>query len=620
MRFFTFLILLANCLPIFSQNIEFRSRVTYPSEMSDVWGYSDGENEYALATYEDGTSIVDVTDPDNPTILHDIPGPNTFWRDVKTYGHYAYVIHEDVGIGNTGLLIIDLSQLPAAAPHSNWVTDGGPEGVFLYAHNIFIDENGIAYLVGHNLGGGVLMLDLNDDPENPEVVGSYNQRYVHDCFARNDTLWTADVGSGIFSVIDVRFKSAPNLLATQATPFTFTHNIWISDDGRTAFTTDERTGATLAAYDVSDLNDITLLDEYRSASNVIPHNAFVKDDFVVISYYSHGIIILDATYPDEMVEMGRYDTAPSFPGPGFHGAWGVYPYLPSGNILVTDIERGLFVLTPTYKKATHIRGSVRVMGTEIAIGGAQVNITGEGSETENTDLEGNFRIGFTQGGIYNIEVSKPGFVTVNLQIEVEDGALAELEIELEAIVYVPTDTLFDDLFVESEVKICDMNTDGIEVDEAFICGGSTSSAYGSYSVDNNGCLGYVSYDQPGEFIDSICFVVQNSTTGEFNVNIAIITINNNPATAVLENAFEDGRLTLVNNPVQRELVIQTQVNSLDNLELSIVDMSGRFIKSIIANSASSDLRIPIEYLSDGFYILTVQSGNNQLGHIKFVKQ
>ncbi len=37
------------------------------SEANDIWGYVDGNgNEYAIVGLNDGTSIVDVTDPANP--------------------------------------------------------------------------------------------------------------------------------------------------------------------------------------------------------------------------------------------------------------------------------------------------------------------------------------------------------------------------------------------------------------------------------------------------------------------------------------------------------------------------------------------------------------------------
>ena len=124
-------------------------------------------------------------------------------------------------------------------------------------------------------------------------------------------------------MLDISTKAAPITLARQETPSNFTHNIWLSDDGHTAFTTDERSNGTISAYDVTDLSDIKLLDTYRSDLQVIPHNVTVVNDFVVASVYRDGIVILDASFPDEMVEMGRFDTSPDLSGDGFNGSWGL---------------------------------------------------------------------------------------------------------------------------------------------------------------------------------------------------------------------------------------------------------------------------------------------------------
>jgi hypothetical protein len=50
-------------------------------------------------------------------------------------------------------------------------------------------------------------------------------------------------------------------------------------------------------------------------------------------------------------------------GNGFNGAWGAWPYLPSGNIIVSDMEQGLFILGPTYVKACYLDGLVTDAGT-----------------------------------------------------------------------------------------------------------------------------------------------------------------------------------------------------------------------------------------------------------------
>jgi hypothetical protein len=56
--------------------------------------------------------------------------------------------------------------------------------------------------------------------------------------------------------------------------------------------------------------------------------------------------VFDATTPNQLKEIGSFDTflAPVADSAGTDGAWGVYPFLPSGTIVVSDITNGLFVL------------------------------------------------------------------------------------------------------------------------------------------------------------------------------------------------------------------------------------------------------------------------------------
>ena len=47
--------------------------------------------------------------------------------------------------------------------------------------------------------------------------------------------------------------------------------------------------------------------------------------------------------------MGFFDTFPVSDNGSFNGAWGVYPYLPSGNILISDISSGLYIVKDNTK-------------------------------------------------------------------------------------------------------------------------------------------------------------------------------------------------------------------------------------------------------------------------------
>ena len=53
-------------------------------DCSDIWGHVDqAGNEYAIVGNNNGTSIMDVTDPTNPAEVFFSAGPTSTWRDIK---------------------------------------------------------------------------------------------------------------------------------------------------------------------------------------------------------------------------------------------------------------------------------------------------------------------------------------------------------------------------------------------------------------------------------------------------------------------------------------------------------------------------------------------------------
>ncbi|MBI2280173.1 MAG: choice-of-anchor B family protein [Bacteroidetes bacterium] len=377
---------------------------------SDIWGYVDElGNEYALVGMEFGVSIVDVTIPSAPNEVFWVAGNTTWWRDLKTWNNKAYITNE----GGNGLMIIDLDPLPGstALTVTNYTGSTYP---FTTAHNLYIDENGYCYIFGANSGvGGAIILNLNLPTTDPNFeVGRYNQYYLHDGVVRGDTLWGAAINDGFLVVINVATKSAPVSMATKTTPSFFTHNAWFSDDNQTIFTTDEQPNAYLGAYDVSDLGNISELGRVQSSPgmNVIPHNVHFMNDYIITSYYRDGVTVHDVCDPTNMVEVGNYDTSPTYSGDGFNGCWGVYPWLPSGNIIASDIENGLFVLGINYIRAQKLEGVVTDSITSNPINGVQVNIVST-SATANTNVIGGYKIGIAATGTYDISFSKAGYVS-----------------------------------------------------------------------------------------------------------------------------------------------------------------------------------------------------------------
>lgn len=396
--------------------------------LNDVWGYVDEfGNEYVLVGARKGVSVVDISDPTNPQEVFWVPESESVWRDLKVFGDYAYITTE----GHDGLMIIDLSPLPNGTITSVYNFFGPTNNEWQSAHNLWIDENGIAYIFGANRGnGGVIMYDLNTNPIQPNEVGTFDTWYVHDGFVRDNTMMLAHINDGFFSVVDVSDFQNPVVLATQITPSSFAHNIWPSDDGDYVFTTDEVSGAYVASYDISDLQNIFEVDKIQSSPGVgiVPHNTHFHNDLLFTSYYADGVVIHDAKDPTNLVEVANYDTYPGNSNQTI-GCWGVYPFFPSGTVVATDMVHGLFVLSYNYIEAARVSGKItdEMNGSEIE--GVKAEIIGN-NQHDFSNINGNYGTGIAQDGEKIVRFTKYGYETKEVAVNFINGQNINLDVEL----------------------------------------------------------------------------------------------------------------------------------------------------------------------------------------------
>lgn len=399
-------------------------------DLNDIWGYVDEfGNEYALVGGTKGVSVVDITTPSNPTEIFFEPGLESIWRDIKTWGDYAYITTEEPA----GLTIIDLSPLPGSTAFTTTTYNGPTGNQWNTAHNLYIDSAGYCYIFGSDRdNGGVIILNLNPDPMNPVEVGVFDNWYVHDGYVDNDTMYCGNIYEGFFSVVDVTDRANPVLLGTANSPSFFTHNIWTSNN-QYAFTTDELSGGYIGAYDVSDPANIFELDRIQSSpgAGVIPHNVHVKQNHIISSYYSDGVIVHDVTYPYNMIEVANYDTYPAQTA-NYNGCWGVFPFFPSGIIVASDITEGMFVLNPTYVQAAYLEGTVTDASTLQPINGAQIDIAGS-VQSEITNTSGFYATGMVNGGMYNVTYSKVGYYPQTVPVSITNGVITTNNIQLTPI-------------------------------------------------------------------------------------------------------------------------------------------------------------------------------------------
>ncbi len=417
-------------------NLELVSNFDYDQLVADVWGYvgPDG-TEYAVVGTFTGTSVISLADPANPEEVLFVPGAESIWRDIHNWGDKLYIVADR---GADGILIVDMSQSPDTITYDFWrepfQTAAGDTVIVNRSHNLWIDEKGYLYLSGSNLNsGGVVIFEIDSDLMSPEFKGFAHPEYSHDNFVRNDTMYSADIIAGVFSVHDVTDRTAPVLLNQKETTSAFTHNCWPSDDGRYLFTTDERPNSNVDAYDVSDPNDLKYISSFRpkttDGTGVIPHNVHYFEGFLVVSWYTDGVVIVDAHRPENMVKVAQYDTFLGDHG-GFNGAWGAYPYLPSGLVLGSDRQTGLYVLEPDYTRATYLEGRVTNAETGSGITEVEINIEADVPNTNSTGINGFYKTGTAFDGTREVTFSHPEFQDLTTVVELVRGEVTELDVEL----------------------------------------------------------------------------------------------------------------------------------------------------------------------------------------------
>ncbi len=430
-------------------NLEVVANISHDERANDVWGYVDSSGvEYAIMGSLTRTSIWSLEDPENPVFLKSFDGPSSIWRDIKSYEDHIYVSAERE---KEGILIIDMSLAPDSITATNFrpvIEFGLTSDTLNTIHNIFIDdEDGLCYLAGSNIAkGGVLIFDLKTDKKSPTYIGIQNFDYAHDVFVKNDKMYASEINSGVFSIYDISDKTSPILLGQEATIMNFSHNAWLSDDENTLFTTDERPDAWVESYDVSDPSNITFLDRFQpfetKNTGLIPHNVHYDSGFLVTSWNTDGLVIIDANDPNNLIKVAAYDTELEIES-GSGGLWGAYPYLPSGLILGSDRWNGLFVFRPIdnngdqgFQRASYIEGTVKSAANGMEIPNVDIKVISGEFVDATTNTVGFYSSGHALEGEFEVQFAKESYDTLTTTAIFESGEVYILDVELTSVVSV----------------------------------------------------------------------------------------------------------------------------------------------------------------------------------------
>lgn len=416
---------------------------------ADIWGFVDlnTNREYAIMGYSTGTAVYDVTDPQNPREVGFVDGQRTTWRDIKVYqfwnatdgrwNAYAYVTADNA---SDGLFVLDLTRLPHSITRASYPSD------FAEAHNVYVtktdfatglattDDTPVLVIAGSNRSDGRFRSYSLENPAAPSFIATPatpagqpggNRLYMHDAAsmtvtdARKDTQ-CANAATSAYcdvlfdfneSTLDIWDITDPgNPVRLSLTPYSnsaYSHSGWWSEDRQYVFLQDELDerdrglSTTLRVFSIADLRNPTLAGSWTGATRAIDHNGFVRGNRYYMSNYARGLTILDISDPANPTPAGRFDTYPSGDGTGFPGAWGAYPFLPSGNVLISDIDSGFYIVDENTRDVP--QGSLSFSAASFAA---------DESQTANIAVQ---RVGGTTGTI-----------TVNWEVFGGNGSIADV--------------------------------------------------------------------------------------------------------------------------------------------------------------------------------------------------
>lgn len=364
---------------------------TNPGSANDIWGFMDRNDgrEYALIGLSNGTAVVDITDPVAPREVGTVRGPNSLWRDVHVYQYfdnganrykaYAYVTTEASG---GGVQILDLTGLPTAVTLAYTMTDVQTAHT-LYGNFDYADGTPVAgvtptlFIAGSNVvvsgknsqqmsRGSWRAYDMSN-PVRPQFTHQpvSTNSYMHDgtgflltdertsqCApGHNPCELLFDFNEDTLDIWDVTDKANPTRLAKA--PYGgagYSHSGWFTADKRYLILNDELdeqnsgNNTRFRTFDLSDLRNPVVVANYYGPTRDIDHNTYIRASRGYVAHYRRGLVVLDVSNPLALAEAGFFDSSLYPSAAQFNGAWGTYPFFPSGSIVISDIENGLYIV------------------------------------------------------------------------------------------------------------------------------------------------------------------------------------------------------------------------------------------------------------------------------------
>ncbi len=582
---------------------------------NDIWGVVVGNVEYAVVGSCNGVHFIDIDNPAGPTevafVEGAVMGTGIIHRDYHSYQNYLYTV-ADEGFNST-LQVIDFSGLPNSV---ELVYDSNE---FLsQAHNIFIDEENARL---YTTNGQLLSLADPAQPTFLDNLGSHGlpmPNTSHDIFARDNILYVNGGNSG-FYVVDYNDATNPVLLGsmTDYPQQGYNHAGWLSDDGNHYYLCDETHGTDVKSITVEDFSDIQVIEVFNSGSTSldhISHNAMVRGDLLFVSYYYDGLQVFDISNPEKVFRKFHYDTYPDVDDDFFAGAWGIYSLLPSGKILLSDMQYGMhvFELPPDvglYPSDERVSACVnQQMSFDYLVGN---DFDAAGVDLTVGNLPAGVQVTFDGDGISPgsiIEVSIEPLSTANtfdLEFTATDGNLTTshtIEVEIyEAQIEINTGSPAngsDDVVLTPDFLW--LNNPGIN---EYLLEVSTDSEFVPASIVISELVSNSPYT-PSVTLDHNTTYYWRMTAGDFCAASDVSSFTTEGPLGV--NDLSKNKFLVFPNPVEENIEIHLLSETSGDLKIKLMDATGKVVQAWMHDSQNQISLSPKENLQ-GLYLLTIQS-------------
>lgn len=318
--------------------------------------------EYALMCTNKGVTFIDITNPAKATIIGTLKTStkNNSVRDIKVFNSLAYITSEAT---NHGIQIFNLNQLEDVInpPVEFTTSDYSPIGS---AKSFNINtESGFAYATGTEAdNGSPIFYDINERYRVKQIGN-----YIANSYSNNFEVITYNgpdedhkdkeifIGSNENNLIilDVSDKMNPIEIATisytnigKTTKGSFTEDLKYFIIGDEKDELNSTINTRTIVFDFTDLDNPAHYFDFEGNTNAIDLNGYLNGNLYYQANTTAGVRILDISDVENknIFEVGFFDTHPENDTLEKNGAWSVYPFFPSGNIIISDFNKGFFII------------------------------------------------------------------------------------------------------------------------------------------------------------------------------------------------------------------------------------------------------------------------------------